>query len=413
MLSRRNSESPQRGAETRFETRLYRRNRPVMHLLFEATRRLGPVVRIPRVGHVINDPDVARAILLDPEAFNSHDLGSFGALITEALGPDALINMDGPAHQRFKRELLQVFSNRYIMQMIGDAAEPMIERLRVALLAGKPVDFAAFMREYGCAVACELIGVAITPGDEQRAYDDIFWLATEIMAFAGSGRKTLRPQEMRVAQGYAKRLYAYIEASYNADSGANNSVTQRLRAQGLDFDTVKDLVSVVLVGATELVIYGLPRALAVMVDSGAFAAVQNAPERLDDAIDEALRLTTPSNVILRAVSADRTILGHHFRKGDRALIAFRNIMRSTAYFEAPDRFDLDRVIPTEMKRLPFGAGLHTCLGTALTLAEMRQVLGALVALPGTLSISARSYNRGKLYPGYTQLLIGLDSTAAR
>jgi cytochrome P450 len=173
------------------------------------------------------------------------------------------------------------------------------------------------------------------------------------------------------------------------------------------------MVSVVLIGATELVIYGLPRALATMIDSGALPQVQRAPDRIDAAIDEALRLTTPSNAILRAVAEDCVVLGHHFRRGERVIIAFRNIMRDPALFDQPERFDLERQIPADLRRLMFGAGPHACLGAALTLAVMRQVYGLIAALPAPLLISTRARNRGKLYPGYTRLDIRLDQGLVR
>jgi cytochrome P450 len=393
--------------ETRFERQLYRVNRALIHGVYEVTRRLGPVVTIPKVGRIVNDPAVARAILMKPEAFNSHGPGSFGAMITDVLGPTALINMDGPEHRALKQSLFQVFSPRYVDVVVEAAAGPRLAALDATLRRGESVDFAAFMRAYGCAMACALIGITVDPDNEDAVFDDIFALATDIMAFAGSGKPRLSLRERDAARALADRLSVYIRASYDGADAPEHSLTARLRAQGLAFDTVRDMVSVVLVGATELVIYGLPRALAVIIDSGTLPTLQRAPARLEAALDEALRLTTPSNAVLRSVAVDCDILGHKFRAGERVIIAFRNIMRSARAFHHSDAYDLDRTIPQELRRLPFGAGPHACLGAALTLAEMRQVLGLIVALPGPLVIDERARNRGKLYPGYTKLEIKL------
>ena len=394
-----------------FERRLHWVNRPLVFVLFAVARRLGQVVTIPGVGRFVNDPGVARAILLAPDRFNSHDRGSFGYAISSVLGPNALINMDGPDHLKLKRDLLRVFSNRYVNEIIDATTGPILEQLRADLVAGETVDFAAFMRQYGCAMACAMMGVKLDPSDAKRVHDEIFWLATEIMALAGTGRvEPSARQKVRIA-AYVDRLAAYIRKSYDRDEGDDRSVTRRLRAQGFDFEAVRGLVTVVLIGATELVIYGLPRSLAVLTDSGAWPALRSDPERLAPAIDEALRLTTPSNVILRAVAADCEVLGHHFRRGQRVLVAFRNIMRQPERFADPDRFDLERKIPTELRSLPFGAGVHTCLGMTLTLAEMRQVLQMFLSLDGRLEITGRSYNRGKLYPGYARLMIRLAPRA--
>lgn len=400
------------GEEARQERALCWANNPRAFLLFAATLRIGKVVRVPRLGVVVNDADVARAILTDGKRFNSHDEGSFGAMITEVLGPRALINMDGPEHQALKRDLLNVFSNKYVSSVIEETTGGLVAELVTRLARGEAVDFAAFMREYGCAMACALIGVKVDPDHQRAAYDDIFELATEIMAFARHGRPRLSDRELATARDYAERLGGYIEKSYAEEDGLDVSLTRRLKAQGAPFETVRGLVSVVLVGATELVIYGLPRALAVMIDSGAFPALQKDPALLDSAIDEALRLTTPSNVILRVVSEDCVVGPAKFRAKDRVLIAFRNIMRDNDRFATPDRFVLQRNIDSTLRRLPFGAGPHTCLGAALTLAEMRQTLSALAGLSGRLRIVERTRQREKLYPGYGKLVLKLNPPSA-
>ena len=383
-------------------------NRPVTFGLLALGRRLGDVVRLPGIGRLVNDAEIARAVLVDGANFNSHDPGSFGHMITRVLGPRALINMDGPEHHFLKRHLMEVFSARYVEEVTAGATGAMVERLRDDLHAGRTVDFAAFMRQYGGAMACALVGVQIAPADREAAHDEIFQLATDIMSLAGVRRRVLSPADTARARTYAGRLSAMIRDSYDSGGGTGRSVTQALRARGLAFEEVEGLVSVVMVGATELIIYGLSRILAVLVDSGALPCLAAAPERLSQAIDEAYRVVTPSNVVLRAVAADCTVHGHRFRRGERVLVAIRNVMRQRKHFADPGLFDLDRAIPPHLRRLPFGAGAHNCLGISLALAETRHVLGALLALSGRFEIQRRRRNRGKIYPGYTELLIRLD-----
>lgn len=409
-MTRRGTRSPQASPARarRQEAWLAFVNRPAIFGLLALGRRLGDVVRLPGIGLLVNDAEVARAILVDGTNFNSHDPGSFGHMITRVLGPRALINMDGPEHQSLKRHLMEVFSARYVEEVTHRATGAMVDRLRDDLQAGRTVDFAAFMRQYGGALACALVGVRIEPADQEAAHDEIFQLATDIMSLAGIRRRVLSLADTARAKAYAGRLSAMIRDSYGRDGVADRSVTQALRGRGLAFEEVEGLVSVVMVGATELIIYGLPRILAVLVDSGALPRLADAPERLGQAIDEAYRVVTPSNVVLRAVAADCEVHGHRFRRGERALVAIRNVMRQRKHFADPELFDLDRVIPPHLRRLPFGAGAHNCLGISLALAETRHVLGALLALGGRLAILRRGRNRGKIYPGYTELLIRLD-----
>lgn len=118
-------------------------------------------------------------------------------------------------------------------------------------------------------------------------------------------------------------------------------------------------------------------------------------------------LATPSNVVLRSVAKDCEVDGYRFRRGERALVVFHNMMRQRSRFPHADRFDLERTPDPRYRRLLFGAGPHACLGAGLALAEARQVLGALLALPGEVEIVRRRYNHGKTYPGYSSLRLRL------
>ena len=89
-----------------------------------------------------------------------------------------------------------------------------------------------------------------------------------------------------------------------------------------------------------------------------------------------------------------------------------NATRQRKHFDDPDLFDLDSAIPPSLRRLPFGAGAHACIGASLALAEARHVLGAIAALDGRLTILERRRNRGKIYPGYTRLLMRLEDRPA-
>jgi cytochrome P450 len=112
------------------------------------------------------------------------------------------------------------------------------------------------------------------------------------------------------------------------------------------------------------------------------------------------------------VTADCEVRGVRFRRGTRALVVFRTIMRRDRYFPNGSRFDIERTIDPPFRRLLFGAGPHACLGTGLALAEARQVLNAMSTLGDEIEIVTRRYNRRQTYPGYSSLAIRLRRDAA-
>jgi cytochrome P450 len=386
---------------------VYGLNRPLSYAILELARWFGDVVYIPRIGHVVNDAEVARDVLTDSAHFDSHSPGSLGVLVTQVLGPYALLNMDGGDHRDLKRRLMEVFSPRYINTLLEATTVDLVDEFRKALVDGQSVDVVEFMKNFASRLACELIGVKLSPGDERRAYADMFELATQFTALAGLGKRRLGPRELMRARDIVTRLAAHIRASYDDVQHRDRSLTQQMRALNFSLDEAQGVVIIVMIGATELITYGLPRVLALLIDSGQLATLQRHAERLDAAIDEGFRVVTPSNVILRAVVADCAIRGHRFHAGERVLIVFHNIMQQARHFADPRRFDIERPPHARYHRLMFGAGPHACLGTGLAIAEARKVLATVLTLDGDLQIVDRRYNRGKTYPGYASLRVRL------
>jgi hypothetical protein len=94
------------------ELLVYALNRPLAFAVLKLAGHLGAIVRFPGVGHIVNDAAIARRVLTDSERFDSHSPGSLGVLVTQVLGPCALLNMDGPAHGELKRRLTGIGCRR-------------------------------------------------------------------------------------------------------------------------------------------------------------------------------------------------------------------------------------------------------------------------------------------------------------
>jgi cytochrome P450 len=399
----------------RREWLVYALNRPLAFAVLEIAGWLGAIVRVPRVGHVVSDAEIGRRVLTDTEHFDSHSPGSLGTLVTQVLGPFALLNMDGAEHHEVKRRLMEVFSPKYIAALLSAATGRLVTELHEHLRAGQTVDFVEFMTDFASVMACELIGVKV-PSDRKReraVFAEMFALATEFTAFAGLGKQCLAGRELERARAVVERFAAHIRDSYESNQPREHSLTRKMRALGFTFDQVKGVIIIVMVGATELITYGMPRVLALLLDSGQMAKLRACPEMIEAAVDEGFRLVTPSNVVLRAVAKDCEIDGHRFQRGERVLVVFHNMMRQSARFPHAGRFDIERVPDPRYRRLLFGAGPHACLGVGLAVAEARQVLGALISLGGEIEIVRRRYNHGKTYPGYRSLRIRMTDAERR
>lgn len=120
-------------ARARFhETRIYLASHPFALLFAEGVRPLGRRVRLPGLGSVVNDPDLAFELLCDSR-FTKSGPGSAGAAITQVMGNVALLNMDGPEHRALRDRLGDLFAPAYLDTQIAPLLRDEVQKLSSAL----------------------------------------------------------------------------------------------------------------------------------------------------------------------------------------------------------------------------------------------------------------------------------------
>jgi cytochrome P450 len=70
----------------------------------------GPVLRVPGVGLLVNDAEIAHDVLCRDGDFVKRGRGGFSDNITQLFGEFALANMDGEAHRRLRGMLGDLLS---------------------------------------------------------------------------------------------------------------------------------------------------------------------------------------------------------------------------------------------------------------------------------------------------------------
>src|SRR5256885_8048093 len=100
-----------------WERRIQLAAHPLAYPLVRGISRLGPVVRVPRIGVVVSDAAIAREVLMDGAAFTKTGPGSPSDLWTPVLGPSVLLNMEGPAHGQLREKLAPLFAPGYVKSL--------------------------------------------------------------------------------------------------------------------------------------------------------------------------------------------------------------------------------------------------------------------------------------------------------
>jgi cytochrome P450 len=383
-------------AAVRHERRLLLAAHPLAYPLLRLVARAGPAVRVPGVGVVVNDAELARRVLADTASFRKDGPGSSGALWTPVLGPSVLLNMEGDGHRALRRKLAGLFTPVAVERLCDGALGPLLARVRAELAAGREVDLVDVTRVAAGAVVCELLGIRVAPGPAAEArHRRMFAAGERVVAMVGLSTRRLRPGQVAAARAVLAEAAAEAAAAWEA--GDQATVPGRMRALGLTRDEAVGAAGAFFLTGTETVASLVPRLVALLDDSGRLDAVAADRSLLPAALEEALRLTTPSPAMLRSVAAAASVGRHSVRPGQRVVIATHSCTRAPGGFEPGRARDA-------ASGLWFGAGQHACIGAGLAKAEATAVVGAVLdAAP--VRVVARRAARGVLIPTYRRLVV--------
>jgi cytochrome P450 len=387
------------------ETRLYLAAHPFAYPLMRVLARLGPVVRVPGLGVVVNDATVARRVLMDGR-FRKDGPGSPGDLWTPVLGPSVLLNMEGEPHAALRAKLAPLFTPSSVAALVADVLAEPLDDLRVRLAKGETVDLVDEMRLLAGTVICRVVGLGEVPESRARR---LFADGERVVSMVSLRTRRLNPRRLRIAREVLDGIGDIAQAAY--DAGDPATVMGRMRELGLSAAEARGAAGAFFLTGTETVATFVPRLVALLHDHDALPhdhdhdhdhdALPHDGDAfgadLDAAIEEAMRITTPTPVMLRSVAEPVRVGRVLARPGDRVVIVTHNCAR------AYGPFDPSRPHPPELRRLWFGAGPHFCIGYPLALAEIRAV--ARVVLERPVEVVSRRAARGVLLPTYERLLV--------
>lgn len=94
------------------------------------------------------------------------------------------------------------------------------------------------------------------------------------------------------------------------------------------------------------------------------------PSMLDVAMEEFLRVFSPTQALARTIMEDTEFHGCPVRKGDRALLSWAGANRDPEQFDDPDNVDITR---WPNRHIAFGVGVHRCAGLYIAKGIAREI----------------------------------------
>lgn len=165
------------------------------------------------------------------------------------------------------------------------------------------------------------------------------------------------------------------------DGGIQDFITALLLAEEdgrqLDPKTIVEFITTLIVAGNETSTFLGGHLLHVLAYNQDVQAVLRADRsRMDDFIDETMRMYGPVHRLFRWVQEDTVLGGQEIKKDEWVAIFFVAANRDPARFPDPHTFDIDR--EDAARNLSFGAGIHFCLGAALARMNLAAMVNSLL-----------------------------------
>ncbi len=127
------------------------------------------------------------------------------------------------------------------------------------------------------------------------------------------------------------------------------------------------------------------------------ALLQARPELLANAVEEMIRIASPTRSFMRTAVADTEIAGQRIAAGDWILLSYPGANHDPKVFDDPLRFDIER--HNADRHLAFGFGIHHCLGAPLTRMELQSLFGAVVPRLSSLELDGEVRTSESIFVG--------------
>ncbi|ACU37546.1 cytochrome P450 [Actinosynnema mirum] len=347
----------------------------------------GPVHRVGRADDpvwLVTGHEEARTVLAEPrmsaDRINSPRARSLVSpeLHARMFPPErqagSFVFMDAPEHTRFRRALAGQFTMRRMRDLTPRIHEIVTTRLDAVVEKGPPADLVPdFAVPLPSLAIGELLGVA--PGDR-----DEFQRRTAALLHRDA------PVEEQI--GNSSELNRFMQSLVRAKKRDPGDDV----LSGLARDT--DLTRNELAGVANLLLIAGHSTTANMLALGAFALLEHpeelaklrdAPELVENAVEELLRYLSIINMgIARHAKEDVVVGGATIRAGETVVVAAPAVNRDGDRHDDPHRLRVDR---PRSHHVAFGHGVHQCLGQQLARVVMTVGFAELLRRLPTLQLA--------------------------
>jgi cytochrome P450 len=303
------------------------------------------------------------------------------AIYAKAWQPvDTLITADPPRHKTYRTLVNKVFNAKRVDAM-ENYMTAIVHELIDSFIARGECDFVRdFTTPLPVYVIADQLGVPRADLKAFKRWSDSF--ARRLSQMATPEEQLEDARNIVEFQMYFADMIASRRAGPRDDmisdlvtTGIEDPDTGELRA--LDMEELQSLLQQLLVAGNETTTSALTGGMVSLIRNPAqLQDLQEHPEKIPNAVEEILRMESPSAGMWRVVKKDSVIHGVNIPKDSLLMLRYHAANRDRALFTHPNALDIDRGNAEE--HIAFGQGVHFCPGAMLARKEMTVALRALL-----------------------------------
>jgi cytochrome P450 len=351
-------------------------------------RRNAPVCQVDPGGMwAVTRYDDVMHVLKNPQLFSSRGFGV--ATNPPWLGgnplSESMLALDPPQHGRLRMLISRAFGAS-AMTRLESRVRGFVSQVVTELPMGQPVDL---VPSFGLRIPASVIG-------DMMGLDPA--LHTRLKRWADmitGGVTTVRPEEenrKQLARDAVAELRRYSSELLDrrrqelGDDMVSDLLRARVDGVALTQDELIAFFALLMVGGIETTMHLLGSSIVVLLERPELMARLRANRSLIPAfIEEVLRYEPPIQCEPRSTTEEVVLGGVRLPKGTPVLAVLGSACHDETHFPDGDSFNMDRPGP---QNLPFGYGIHFCLGSQLARLEGRVALDAFLNQVGRMERGA-------------------------
>lgn len=390
---------------------------------FQIYRQLqdeAPVWQMPGTNvFVVTRYSDIRDIIRDPARFSS----SFGALLNAGSSNkevdaiygqgyemvETLLTQDPPRHRVYRNLVNKVFSNKriegmrdYIQSITDELIDAWIDDGEVDLMNRLCVPLPIY-------VIADQLGVPRAELPLIKKWSDAS--ASRLGRLADAEQQIQNAKDIVEFQHYFADLIDRMRESPEDNiisDLANNTIDE---GRLLTKPEALGMIQQILVAGNETSTAGIAGGVVLLIENAdEQTKLRNNPDLIPGAVEEILRLETPTSGMWRTATEDTEVGGVPIPKGAFLMVRFAAGNRDESVFSCGHEMKVDR--DNASNHLAFGQGTHFCLGAQLARSEMQIALGSLLARTDNWGLvegkNTLTHNPNVLLRGLKDLYISFD-----